>query len=96
MATEQHDYSDDEFDFDEEYFSRTYQPLSNLPTPPPSSCNSWGTQTPTSTLEEGDLLQSALLGEFTGPWRLPPPLLLLFPAPSGRAFIHLKKVRYSC
>ena len=90
MATEQHDYSDDEFDFDEEYFSRTYQPLSNLPTPPPSSCNSWGTQTPTSTLEEGDLLQSALLGELAGPWRLPPSLL--FPPSLRRSFIYLKKL----
>lgn len=30
----------DEDDFDLEYFSRTYKPLSNLPTPPPSSRNS--------------------------------------------------------
>ncbi|CAN8102248.1 unnamed protein product [Discula destructiva] len=31
---------DDEDDFDFEYFSRTYKPLSNLPTPPPSNRNS--------------------------------------------------------
>lgn len=32
------DFDDDDFDF--EYFSRTYKPLSNLPTPPPSNRNS--------------------------------------------------------
>ncbi len=64
MVTKHHvqEYSDDEFDFDDEYFERTYQPLSNLPTPPPSSRNSWGTQTPRSLLEDGELLESELLG----------------------------------
>ncbi|KAK4155803.1 hypothetical protein C8A00DRAFT_31355 [Chaetomidium leptoderma] len=62
MATHSPDYSDDEFDFDEEYFSRTYQPLSNLPTPPPSSRVSLGDQSPRALLEDGGLLDSALLG----------------------------------
>jgi hypothetical protein len=61
-ATHSPDYSDDEFDFDEEYFSRTYQPLSNLPTPPPSSRESMVGQSPRALLEDGGLLNSALLG----------------------------------
>lgn len=63
MATHSPDYSDDEFDFDDEYFSRTYQPLSNLPTPPPSSRESSAGQSPRALLEDGGLLDSALLGE---------------------------------
>lgn len=62
MATYSPDYSDDEYEFDEEYFARTYQPLSNLPTPPPSSRASLATQSPRSLLEDGGLLESALLG----------------------------------
>ncbi|KAL2128161.1 hypothetical protein VTI74DRAFT_9565 [Chaetomium olivicolor] len=62
MATRSPEYSDDEFDFDEEYFSRTYQPLSNLPTPPPSSRESLASQSPPALLEDGGLLDSALLG----------------------------------
>ncbi|KAK3294863.1 uncharacterized protein B0H64DRAFT_325643 [Chaetomium fimeti] len=62
MATHSPDYSDDEFDFDEEYFSRTYQPLSNLPTPPPSSRESLAGPSPRALLEDGGLLDSALLG----------------------------------
>lgn len=37
-AASSRDFDDDDFDF--EYFSRTYKPLSNLPTPPPSNRNS--------------------------------------------------------
>lgn len=55
------DYSDD--DFDDEYFSQTYRPLSNLPTPPPSSRESTAAQSPRSLLEDGGLLDSELLGE---------------------------------
>jgi hypothetical protein len=62
MAARSPDYSDDEFDFDDEYFSRTYQPLSNLPTPPPSSRESLASQSPRALLEDGGLLDSALLG----------------------------------
>ncbi|KAJ4385081.1 hypothetical protein N0V85_008264 [Neurospora sp. IMI 360204] len=53
---------DSDFDFDEEYFARTYQPLSNLPTPPPSSRNSSVPQSPRSLVENGGLLDSELLG----------------------------------
>ncbi|KAK4454337.1 hypothetical protein QBC34DRAFT_375508 [Podospora aff. communis PSN243] len=52
----------DEDDFDEEYFTRTYRPLSNLPTPPPSSRDTSAAQSPKSLLEDGGLLDSALLG----------------------------------
>jgi hypothetical protein len=31
---------EDDFEFDEAYFRQFYKPLSNLPTPPPSSRNS--------------------------------------------------------
>ncbi|EGS21383.1 uncharacterized protein CTHT_0032400 [Thermochaetoides thermophila DSM 1495] len=56
-------YSEDsDYDFDEEYFSRTYQPLSNLPTPPPSSKQSLAAQSPRALLEDGGLLDSVLLG----------------------------------
>lgn len=54
------DFSDDEFD--EEYFARTYRPLSNLPTPPPSSRDSSTAQSPKSLLEDGGLASSELLG----------------------------------
>jgi hypothetical protein len=70
MATHSPEYSDDEFDFDEEYFSRTYQPLSNLPTPPPSSRESLAGQSSGALLEDGGLLDSALLG-------MSPPFYLL-------------------
>ncbi|KAK0620348.1 hypothetical protein B0T14DRAFT_430860 [Immersiella caudata] len=55
------DFSDED-DFDEEYFTRTYRPLSNLPTPPPSSRDTSAAQSPKSLLEDGGLLDSALLG----------------------------------
>ncbi|KAH7630711.1 hypothetical protein B0T09DRAFT_124034 [Sordaria sp. MPI-SDFR-AT-0083] len=54
--------NDSDFDFDEEYFARTYQPLSNLPTPPPSSRDSSVPQSPRSLVENGGLLDSELLG----------------------------------
>jgi len=58
---------DDDFDLDEEYFARTYQPLSNLPTPPPSSRDWSAAQSPRSLLEDGGLLDSALLGKVSPP-----------------------------
>ncbi|KAI0132678.1 hypothetical protein BJ170DRAFT_680559 [Xylariales sp. AK1849] len=36
----------DDFEFDEAYFRKVYKPLSNLPTPPPSSRNSSANQSP--------------------------------------------------
>ncbi|EJT74583.1 hypothetical protein GGTG_08423 [Gaeumannomyces tritici R3-111a-1] len=59
---EKDDMSDDDFDFDEEYFERTYRPLSNLPTPPPSSKNSSASQSPVMEMHEGELLHPALIG----------------------------------
>ncbi|KAL2023053.1 hypothetical protein VTK56DRAFT_3963 [Thermocarpiscus australiensis] len=73
METHSPDYPHDEFDFDEEYFSRTYQPLSNLPTPPPSSRDSLATQSPRFLLEDGELLDSALLGPAVHLVNLVPP-----------------------
>lgn len=57
------DDDDSDFEFDEEYFARTYQPLSNLPTPPPSSRNSSVPQSPRSLVDNGELLDSELLGK---------------------------------
>ncbi|EXF81091.1 hypothetical protein HER10_EVM0010517 [Colletotrichum scovillei] len=54
------DYSDDEYGAEDAYF--TYRPLSNLPTPPPSSRNSSAHQSPKTALEEGDILQEKFLG----------------------------------
>lgn len=54
------DYSDDEYGAEDAYF--TYRPLSNLPTPPPSSRNSSAHQSPKTALEEGDILQGKFLG----------------------------------
>lgn len=64
MADEKHNHDacEDESDFDEEYFSRTYQPLSNLPTPPPSCRDSISSLSPRGRIERDELLESALLG----------------------------------
>ncbi|KAK0715812.1 hypothetical protein B0H67DRAFT_490354 [Lasiosphaeris hirsuta] len=81
------DFSDDDdFDIDEEYFARTYRPLSNLPTPPPSSHDSSATQSPRSFLEDGGLLDSALLGPAVHLVNLVPPAASL--APPSVALVH--------
>ncbi|KAK0637316.1 hypothetical protein B0T17DRAFT_613920 [Bombardia bombarda] len=67
------DHDNDDFDFDQEYFARTYRPLSNLPTPPPSSHNSSATQSPKTLLEDGGILDSELLGQPSSPPRQPRP-----------------------
>ncbi|KAL2159943.1 hypothetical protein VTH06DRAFT_2076 [Thermothelomyces fergusii] len=85
------DYSDDEYDFDEEYFSRTYQPLSNLPTPPPSSRESLAGRSPQALLEDGGLLDSALLGPAVHLVNLIPPAASL-KAPSV-SLVHEMLVR---
>lgn len=54
------DIDDDEFDF--EYFTRTYKPLSNLPTPPPSSRNSVSSSPVLGDEEFDDDVDTALLG----------------------------------
>ncbi|KAK3688597.1 hypothetical protein B0T22DRAFT_498663 [Podospora appendiculata] len=64
---------DDDLDFDHEYFARTYRPLSNLPTPPPSSHNSSAAQSPKTALEDGGLLESELLGPAVHLVNLVPP-----------------------
>lgn len=56
------DVEDDDFDF--EYFSRTYKPLSNLPTPPPSSRNS-ASPSPVLGLDNDEFTDSTLLGTFS-------------------------------
>ncbi|KAK3390430.1 hypothetical protein B0H63DRAFT_114617 [Podospora didyma] len=85
------DDSDDEFDLDEEYFARTYRPLSNLPTPPPSSRDTSATQSPRSLLEDGGLLDSALLGPAVHLVNLVPPAAsLAFPSVS---LVHEMLVR---
>lgn len=56
------DVEDDDFDF--EYFSRTYKPLSNLPTPPPSSRNS-ASPSPALGLDNDEFTDSRLLGTFS-------------------------------
>lgn len=57
------DFDDDDFDF--EYFSRTYKPLSNLPTPPPSNRNSV-TSSPVLGEEDDDAnVDDSLLGMYT-------------------------------
>lgn len=58
------DMSDDEFDFDEEYFMRTYKPLSNLPTPPPSSQNSSAALSPMLLeMQDGEMRDPAFFGK---------------------------------
>lgn len=69
------DYSDDEYGAEEAYF--TYRPLSNLPTPPPSSRNTSTHQSPKTGLEDGEVLQEKFLGMYYvtlfPPLRGPPP-----------------------
>lgn len=79
------EFSDDD-DFDEEYFTRTYRPLSNLPTPPPSSRDSSTAQSPKSLLEDGGLLDSALLGPAVHLVNLIPPAASL--APPSVSLVH--------
>lgn len=56
------DFDDDDFDF--EYFSRTYKPLSNLPTPPLSNRNSV-TSSPVLGEEDDDVnVDDNLLGMY--------------------------------
>lgn len=50
----------------EGYF--TYRPLSNLPTPPPSSRNSSAAQSPRTTLNDGEPLMARFRGESRFIW----------------------------
>ncbi|KAK7748524.1 hypothetical protein SLS53_000544 [Cytospora paraplurivora] len=65
------DFDDDE-DFQHEYFSRTYKPLSNLPTPPPSSRNS-ASCSPVLGLDDDTDVDSELLGPAVHLANLHPP-----------------------
>ncbi len=62
MGRDARDMSEDELEFDDEYFARTYRPLSNLPTPPPSSRNTSVFQSPQSSLGDGEKLDPSLFG----------------------------------
>ncbi|CAG9971503.1 unnamed protein product [Clonostachys byssicola] len=52
--------AEDEIWDEDSYF--TYRPLSNLPTPPPSSRNSSAAQSPKTTLDDGEELQAKYRG----------------------------------
>lgn len=65
VSKHNHDACADGSGFEDEYFSRTYQPLSNLPTPPPSCRDSVASLSPRSLIEQDELLESALLGAFS-------------------------------
>lgn len=54
-----YDYDDNEYRI-EGYL--TYRPLSNLPTPPPSSRNSSAAQSPRTNLEDGEALNANFIG----------------------------------
>jgi hypothetical protein len=60
MARDKRPFDDKPDDFDEAYF--TYRPLSNLPTPPPSSRNSSAYQSPRTGPDDGEPLKAKLLG----------------------------------
>lgn len=56
------DFDDDDFDF--EYFSRTYKPLSNLPTPPPSNRNSVSSSPVLGEEDQDATVDASLLGMY--------------------------------
>jgi len=58
---------DDDFEFDESYFRQFYKPLSNLPTPPPSTRNSSAAQSPRLSVDDVEGLNSQFLGWFNFP-----------------------------
>jgi hypothetical protein len=64
MATRSRSSSVDSFD--EEYFSKTYVPLSSLPTPPPSSHSNASTRqtTPETLFSPTEYLDPRLLGKY--------------------------------
>ncbi|OTB12715.1 hypothetical protein K445DRAFT_320855 [Daldinia sp. EC12] len=64
---------DDDFEFDDAYFRQFYKPLSNLPTPPPSSKNSSAAQSPRITSEDVDSVSPEFLGPAAHLARMLPP-----------------------
>ncbi|KAI1335826.1 hypothetical protein F5Y15DRAFT_223941 [Xylariaceae sp. FL0016] len=64
---------DDDFEFDEAYFRQFYKPLSNLPTPPPSSRSSSAAQSPRIATDDAESLNSQFLGPAAHLARMLPP-----------------------
>ncbi|KAI1420935.1 hypothetical protein F5Y12DRAFT_81343 [Xylaria sp. FL1777] len=64
---------DDDFVFDESYFRQFYKPLSNLPTPPPSTRNSSANQSPRVSLDDTEGPNSQFLGPAAHLARMLPP-----------------------
>ncbi|KAI0098104.1 hypothetical protein F4776DRAFT_531337 [Hypoxylon sp. NC0597] len=64
---------DDDFEFDDAYFRQFYKPLSNLPTPPPSSKNSSAMQSPRISAEDMEGIGSEFLGPAAHLARMLPP-----------------------
>ncbi|GAW18602.1 hypothetical protein ANO14919_080800 [Xylariales sp. No.14919] len=64
---------DDDFEFDESYFRQFYKPLSNLPTPPPSTRTSSANQSPRVSLDDTEGLNSQFLGPAAHLARMLPP-----------------------
>ncbi|KAI0847501.1 hypothetical protein F5Y00DRAFT_263412 [Daldinia vernicosa] len=64
---------DDDFEFDDAYFRQFYKPLSNLPTPPPSSKNSSAAQSPRIISEDEEDVSPEFLGPAAHLARMLPP-----------------------
>ncbi|KAI1093042.1 hypothetical protein F5B19DRAFT_172579 [Rostrohypoxylon terebratum] len=64
---------DDDFEFDDAYFRQFYKPLSNLPTPPPSSKNSSAMQSPRIDPEDIEIINEEFLGPAAHLARMLPP-----------------------
>ncbi|KAI0010032.1 hypothetical protein F4779DRAFT_333410 [Xylariaceae sp. FL0662B] len=64
---------DDDFEFDEAYFRQFYKPLSNLPTPPPSSQSSSAAQSPRIVPGDEEGTGSEYLGPAAHLARMLPP-----------------------
>ncbi|KAJ3580362.1 hypothetical protein NPX13_g208 [Xylaria arbuscula] len=65
--------AEDDFEFDESYFRQFYKPLSNLPTPPPSTRNSSASQSPRMSVDDTDGSNSQFLGPAAHLARMLPP-----------------------
>ncbi|KAH8159295.1 hypothetical protein CIB48_g8953 [Xylaria polymorpha] len=64
---------DDDFEFDESYFRQFYKPLSNLPTPPPSTRTSSANQSPRVSFDDTEGPNSQFLGPAAHLARMLPP-----------------------
>ncbi|KAI2621483.1 hypothetical protein GGS26DRAFT_594499 [Hypomontagnella submonticulosa] len=64
---------DDDFEFDDAYFRQFYKPLSNLPTPPPSSKNSSANQSPRLVTEDAENFNDVFIGPAAHLARMLPP-----------------------